>query len=48
MSTRNAERHAVLHSWCVQADWDAPTIVGGQGARFWDEDGRVLLDMISL
>ena len=48
MSTRNAERHAVLHSWCVQADWDAPTIVGGQGARFWDEGGRVLLDMSSL
>jgi len=24
------------------------TIVGGQGARFWDEDGRVLVDMSSL
>jgi len=48
MSTRSAERHSVLHSWCVQADWDAPTIVGGEGARFWDEHGRVLVDMSSL
>jgi 4-aminobutyrate aminotransferase-like enzyme len=48
MSTIRAERHTVLHTWCVQADWDAPAIVGGQGARFWDEHGRVLLDMSSL
>ena len=48
MSTPRGERHTVLHSWCVQAGWDAPTIVGGQGARFWDEDGRVLVDMSSL
>jgi taurine--2-oxoglutarate transaminase len=38
----------VLHSWCVQADWNAPTIVGGQGAWFWDETGRRHLDMSSL
>ena len=24
----SAERHSVLHSWCVQTDWDAPTIAG--------------------
>ena len=42
------ERSSVLHSWCVQADWDAPTIVGGEGARFWDEAGHVYLDMSSL
>jgi len=42
------ERSTVLHSWCVQADWDAPTIVGGKGAWFWDEDGRRYLDMSSL
>jgi len=24
----SAERHSVLHSWRVQADWDAPTIAG--------------------
>jgi taurine---2-oxoglutarate transaminase len=48
MSARTAEQRTVLHSWCVQAEWDAPTIVGGEGARFWDEHGRVLLDMSSL
>jgi taurine--2-oxoglutarate transaminase len=42
------ERHSVLHSWCVQADWNAPTIVGGEGAWFWDENGRRYLDMSSL
>ncbi|HJV88924.1 MAG TPA: aminotransferase class III-fold pyridoxal phosphate-dependent enzyme [Holophagaceae bacterium] len=43
-----SERDQVLHSWCVQADWDAPTVVGGEGARFWDEQGREYLDMSSL
>lgn len=42
------ERDSVLHSWCVQAEWDAPTIVGGEGARFRDEHGRSYLDMSSL
>jgi len=42
------ERLSVMHSWCVQADWDAPTIVGGKGAWFWDENGRRYLDMSSL
>jgi taurine--2-oxoglutarate transaminase len=42
------ERASVLHSWCIQADWDAPTIVGGQGARFFDASGRTYLDMSSL
>ena len=43
-----AENSSVLHSWCVQSDWNAPTIVGGEGARFWDESGRIYLDMSSL
>ncbi|MBI3133003.1 MAG: aminotransferase class III-fold pyridoxal phosphate-dependent enzyme [Acidobacteria bacterium] len=43
-----SEREQVLHSWCVQADWDAPTIVGGEGARFRDDRGREYLDMSSL
>jgi taurine---2-oxoglutarate transaminase len=43
-----AENNSVLHSWCVQADWNAPTIVGGEGARFWDESGHTYLDMSSL
>ncbi len=43
-----SERDTVLHSWCVQAEWNAPTIVGGRGARFWDAGGRQYLDMSSL
>jgi taurine--2-oxoglutarate transaminase len=42
------ERADVLHSWCVQAEWNAPTIVGGRGARFFDAAGRAYLDMSSL
>jgi taurine---2-oxoglutarate transaminase len=43
-----SERDTVLHSWCVQAQWQAPTIVGGRGAHFWDADGNDYLDMSSL
>lgn len=43
-----AERDSVLHSWSVQADWDAPTVVGGEGARLHLADGRQILDMSSL
>ena len=39
------ERESVLHSWCVQSEWDAPTIVGGEGARLHTDDGRSILDM---
>jgi len=42
------ERDYVLHSWCVPGDWDAPTVVGGRGAKLLLEDGRELLDMSSL
>ena len=42
------ERDSVLHSWSVQADWDAPTVVGGHGARLQLADGREILDMSSL
>jgi len=42
------ERASVLHSWCVQADWNAPTVVGGAGARLQLGDGRSILDMSSL
>jgi taurine--2-oxoglutarate transaminase len=44
----DAERHTVLHSWCRQSQWDAPTVVGGAGARLHLEDGRSILDMSSL
>ncbi|WP_092406506.1 aminotransferase family protein [Dokdonella immobilis] len=42
------ERASVLHSWCVQSEWQAPTITGGRGARLFDSDGRSYLDMSSL
>ena len=42
------ERDSVLHTWCVPAQWQAPTIVGGRGAHFWDADGNDYLDMSSL
>ena len=43
-----SERDDVLHSWCVQADWNAPTVVGGKGASLRLDDGREILDMSSL
>src|SRR5579862_2146130 len=42
------ESQTVLHTWCRQGDWHAPTIVGGAGARLQTADGRSLLDMSSL
>ncbi len=42
------ERDSVLHSWCVQSQWDAPTVVGGGGAFLHLADGRRILDMSSL
>jgi taurine--2-oxoglutarate transaminase len=42
------ERDSVLHSWCMQSAWQAPTVVGGSGAYLELEDGRRLLDMSSL
>ncbi|MSQ91726.1 MAG: aminotransferase class III-fold pyridoxal phosphate-dependent enzyme [Gammaproteobacteria bacterium] len=43
-----SERDFVLHSWCVPAEWNAPTVVGGRGAMLLLEDGREILDMSSL
>ena len=43
-----SERDSVLHSWCVPGEWQAPTIVGGRGAHFWDADGHDYLDLSSL
>jgi taurine--2-oxoglutarate transaminase len=47
-ATLLAERDTVLHSWCVQSEWNAPTIVGGAGALLRTADGRSILDMSSL
>lgn len=42
------ESATVLHSWCKQTDWDAPTIVGGEGARLYTSTGQTILDLSSL
>jgi taurine--2-oxoglutarate transaminase len=42
-----AERDVVLHSWTIQSQWDAPTVVGGHGAHFVTSDGREILDFAS-
>ncbi len=44
----SSERDSVLHSWCVPANWDAPTVTGGHGAWLVLEDGRKILDLSSL
>lgn len=43
-----SERQQVLHSWCVPADWNAPTVIGGSGAWLRLEGGREMLDLSSL
>lgn len=42
------EHETVLHSWCRQTEWNAPTIVGGAGAHLRTADDRLILDMSSL
>ncbi|HLQ12524.1 MAG TPA: aminotransferase class III-fold pyridoxal phosphate-dependent enzyme [Steroidobacteraceae bacterium] len=42
------ETQTVLHSWCRQTEWNAPTIIGGAGARLHTADGRTILDFSSL
>jgi taurine--2-oxoglutarate transaminase len=42
------ETQTVLHTWCRQTDWNAPTVIGGAGARLHTADGASILDMSSL
>lgn len=44
----HSERDAVLHNWCVPAEWDGPTVAGGRGAHLVLSDGSEVLDMSSL
>jgi taurine--2-oxoglutarate transaminase len=37
-----------MHTWTIQADWNAPAVVGGKGALFWDEHDNAYIDMSSL
>jgi len=48
ITTVPPERDTVLHSWCRQTDWNAPTIVGGAGAWLFSAEGQRILDMSSL
>lgn len=48
MREQITEWRAVMHSWCIQDHWDAPQIVGGEGAIFWDRQGQSYIDMSSL
>jgi taurine---2-oxoglutarate transaminase len=43
-----SEAQTVLHTWSRATEWNAPTIVGGAGARLYTADGRSILDMSSL
>lgn len=43
-----SEAQTVLHTWCRQTDWKAPTIAGAQGARLFTSAGDAILDMSSL
>lgn len=44
----NPERTFVLHTWqAKQTDWNSPTVTGGEGAWFWDEQGKRYLDLSS-
>ena len=42
------EAQTVLHTWCRQTDWNAPTISGGAGPDLLTADGSSILDMSSL
>jgi taurine--2-oxoglutarate transaminase len=47
MTEEQREREYVLHTWTAQQDWHGPTVTGGQGAWFWDAQGRRYLDFSS-
>jgi taurine--2-oxoglutarate transaminase len=42
------ERATVLHTWTIQSQWSAPTIVSGHGAWFVDADENRYLDLSSM
>jgi taurine--2-oxoglutarate transaminase len=48
VSALEVEKTYVLHTWQArQGDWTGPTVVGGEGAWFWDESGKRYLDLSS-
>jgi taurine--2-oxoglutarate transaminase len=42
------EKAYVLHTWTAQSQWNAPTVVGGSGAWFRDDQGRRYLDLSAM
>ena len=42
------ERATVLHTWSIQSQWNAPTVVSGSGAWFIDQDENRYLDFSSM
>lgn len=45
---KRSELESVLHSWGIPSQWQAPTVVGGQGAMLNLANGKKVLDMSSL
>ncbi|MET0991719.1 MAG: aspartate aminotransferase family protein [Lacisediminihabitans sp.] len=41
------DRRSVFHSWSAQGSFGGLPIVGGEGTRVWDADGRSYLDLSS-
>ena len=46
-TVRKNDMAHVLHSWAAQGHIDAVPIAGGEGAWFWDPNGRRYLDFSS-
>ncbi|NMC14471.1 MAG: aminotransferase class III-fold pyridoxal phosphate-dependent enzyme [Chloroflexi bacterium] len=44
---REMEKEFVLHSWCVQNQYNGSVVTGGEGAYFWDMEGNRYLDFSS-
>lgn len=46
-AVRELDHNHVFHSWSAQAEINPLPVAGGEGATFWDHDGREYLDFSS-